>query len=130
MQVTSSVLGFFGSMPPRSSTASVGFVSALDHIVRTLRITTWFESDTLSEKPGVSRIVMFSTVSPSMCENERPSGVLLPWKSRTVLRGPWPRIVTPSLGEPVLPAITSVFANSNAPSPNSIVSPETAEKNA
>src|SRR5439155_7744562 len=86
-----------GSMPPRSSTESAGFVSALDHIVRTLRITTWFESDTLSEKPGVSSTVRFSIVSPP------PS-----WKSRIVLRGPWPRIVTPSFGEPVLPAITSV----------------------
>ena len=54
MQLTSSVEGFFGSIPPRSSIASVGLVSALDHIVRTLRITTWFESDTLSAKPGVS----------------------------------------------------------------------------
>jgi hypothetical protein len=103
MHETSSVDGFFGSMPPRSSTASSGFVSAVDHIVRTLRITTWFESDTLSENPGVSITVRFSIVSPSMCENERPSGELLPWKSRIVLRGPWPVIVTPSLGRPVSP---------------------------
>ncbi len=130
MHDTSSVEGFFGSMPPRSSTLSSGLVSAEDHIVRTLRITTWFESDTLSEKPGVSMTVRFSIVSPSMCENERPSGALLPRKSRIVLRGPWPRTVTPSLGRPVSPDASSVVLNSNEPVPNSIVSPDVAEKNA
>jgi hypothetical protein len=59
-------------MPPRSSIASLGLVSALDHIVRTLRITTWFESDTLSEKPGVSMTVMFSIVSRPCARTRGP----------------------------------------------------------